>query len=215
MALNPTRESYDVAKQIKATMSGRTFHQHYHILLDIINFMPQQDINYLEIGVFNGASLALVLQSPKVKQAYGVDPLMLAHQTEHLNKNLGKFNIHNTPVTIVKELSCSTEALRQVPQGGINLLFIDGDHTAKGVTADFEKYYGRVAPGGYIVFDDYLDHMYSPQVRPAVDAIVANIRANKYERRFEVIGCLDNITDDYWNIPRKGGNKDFIVKVCD
>lgn len=211
--LRPTNKSYDVAKTIKSTMSGHTFHQHYHILLDLIDFIPKKEITYLEIGVFNGASLSLVLQSPKVTKAYGVDPLILAHQEEHVNANLLKFNIHNTPVTIIKDFSCNPGTLRQIPENGIDLLFIDGDHSAKGVIADFENYYRRMAPGGYIVFDDYLDNLHSPQVRHAVDLIVANMRADKYERKFEIIGCLDNITDDYWDIPREGGNNDFIVKV--
>ena len=37
----------------------------------------------------------------------------------------------------------------------IDLLFIDGDHTKKGVLQDWEDYSNLVTKGGIVVFDDY------------------------------------------------------------
>jgi cephalosporin hydroxylase len=39
----------------------------------------------------------------------------------------------------------------------VDLLFIDGDHTAEGVRTDFELYRGLVRRGGIIVFHDIVD----------------------------------------------------------
>ncbi|MDQ7073504.1 MAG: class I SAM-dependent methyltransferase [Gammaproteobacteria bacterium] len=39
----------------------------------------------------------------------------------------------------------------------VDFLFIDGDHTAEGVTADFNDYKHLVRPGGIIAFHDIVE----------------------------------------------------------
>ena len=69
------------------------------------------------------------------------------------------------------------------------MLFIDGDHTLDGVKNDYVRYSKYVKKGGYIIFDDYLDKTYSPEVKKAVDFIVNNYDLSNYE----IIGSIDNI----------------------
>jgi hypothetical protein len=66
-------------------------------------------------------------------------------------------------------------------------LFIDGDHTYKGVKMDFEMYQELVKPGGFIVFDDYHDEISSPEVKVFVDDLVNNLNG------YEIIGTFKNI----------------------
>jgi cephalosporin hydroxylase len=40
---------------------------------------------------------------------------------------------------------------------GLDLLFIDGDHSFEGVSADFESYESLVRPGGLVVFHDIVE----------------------------------------------------------
>jgi predicted O-methyltransferase YrrM len=47
----------------------------------------------------------------------------------------------------------------------IDLLFIDGDHTYKGVKQDYEMYSPLVAKGGLIVLHDICDHASQPLVQ--------------------------------------------------
>ena len=55
-------------------------------------------------------------------------------------------------------------ALEDVLHGrGIDVLFIDGDHSYDGVRQDFETYARLVRPGGLIAFHDILDHPMYPQ----------------------------------------------------
>ena len=42
--------------------------------------------------------------------------------------------------------------------GEIGLLFIDGDHSYRGVVVDIKAWCGKVVKGGYVVFDDYPGH---------------------------------------------------------
>lgn len=48
---------------------------------------------------------------------------------------------------------------RLVPPGGLDFLFIDGDHTLAGVRQDFETYSPLVKSGGAIVFHDICVHL--------------------------------------------------------
>ena len=66
-------------------------------------------------------------------------------------------------LTCFKGDSSSPEMLRRVKEwlGGeqLDFLFIDGDHTLDGVTADYRTYAPLVAPGGVIAFHDIVpDH---------------------------------------------------------
>jgi hypothetical protein len=69
----------------------------------------------------------------------------------------------------------------------IDVLFIDGDHSYNGVKNDFNLYSPLVKNGGYIVFDDYNDHVSSPEVKPAVNEIVSTLVG------YEIIGTLPNV----------------------
>jgi predicted O-methyltransferase YrrM len=51
------------------------------------------------------------------------------------------------------------EAIKKLlPPDGLDLLFIDGDHTLKGVRQDYEMFSPLVKPGGKIIFHDVAPH---------------------------------------------------------
>jgi cephalosporin hydroxylase len=66
---------------------------------------------------------------------------------------------------------------------GVDLLFIDGDHSRRGVEQDYQMYKGFVRPGGYIGFHDIKDTPEHRRVRCEVsdfwDALVASIRVDR------------------------------------
>ena len=86
----------------------------------------------------------------------------------------------------------------------IDVLFIDGDHSFDGVLADFNMYVDLVDVGGFIVFDDYNDIVYSPEVKQAVDSILPSLVD------FEVIGTLDNNLGAYPSELKEGNC--FVIK---
>lgn len=212
--------AYQKAKYIKENMFGRTFHLHFHILENLANTFEKDDLTYVEIGTFEGGSLSLMMQNKKIKNLISIDPLCIAGQEENLKKNTVKFNIHGSNVQHIKRYSYD-EAIFPILDtlpNGIDILFIDGDHQYQPVINDFNLYYKYVNKGGYIVFDDYQDYRWSPQVMPAVNKIVADIQAGKYSPyKFEVIGCYPNNTGEVVsNIPVHGDmNNEFILKVVD
>jgi cephalosporin hydroxylase len=86
----------------------------------------------------------------------------------------------------------------------IDLLFIDGDHSFNAVISDFNMYSDLVAIGGYIVFDDYNDAIYSPEVKQAVDSLLPSLVD------YEIIGTLENSLGAYPSDLKEGNC--FIIK---
>ncbi len=66
----------------------------------------------------------------------------------------------------------------------IDLLFVDGDHGAEGVTADIQEWVRHVRAGGLIFFHDYGSNHW-PAVKEAVDNLVMD--------KHEMIGMADTL----------------------
>ncbi len=49
----------------------------------------------------------------------------------------------------------TTEVIGQVPDGALDFLYIDGDHTLRGIAIDLIAAYGKVRAGGWIAGDDF------------------------------------------------------------
>jgi predicted O-methyltransferase YrrM len=142
---------------------------------------------YVEIGCFAGATACLMLHKEKIN----VISIDLGHPIPQsmVQENIKRFNVHNNSFIYLEGNSQSQDMVNQLKKitQEIDILFIDGDHTKEGVMNDFLLYHKMVVPGGYVVFDDYNDHEYSPEVKPTVNAIVKN--TNEYE----IIGTIENI----------------------
>jgi len=200
-----TSTSYDIFKRIIDEMKGRTFHHHAHILYDIRTLLGDEKKTYLEIGSYCGASASLVIQHPFSTHVCCIDPLNLPHshycekdsQRKVLEDNLERFKGENS-FELFQAYSNDPTLIKQITDRDIeiDLLFIDGDHSRRGVLNDFYIYHSFVKSGGFIVFDDYLDKYSSPQVRIAVDEIVNDITKNNLP--YEVIGSLRNYQNAFF-----------------
>jgi predicted O-methyltransferase YrrM len=177
-------------------MNGSTMHHHYHILYDLRTILGNEKKIYTEIGTYCGGSASLILQHDFQTEINCIDPLhVLPEQEETLYKNMEKFNKNKNKYNIHKKFSTDHTFLKYLHNTNFttDILFIDGDHTKKGATFDFENYKDFVNPGGFIVFDDYEDYEFSPEVRVAVDEIVSRIDTNK----FNIIGTFKKIKNVY------------------
>ncbi len=172
--MNITAESLELTKQIAAAINNETFHLQYHILFDIANsYEKGRQLNYVEIGCYAGGSACLMLQRPNTN-VISID-LGGPIPKERVMDNVSRLNTHNNSYQYIEANSqypSTANIVKELLNGGkIDILFIDGDHSYAGVQNDFQLYSKMVSNGGYIVFDDYNDHLYSPEVRPAVDTI--------------------------------------------
>ncbi|WP_296639615.1 class I SAM-dependent methyltransferase [Roseinatronobacter sp.] len=119
-----------------------------------------------EIGVWKGDLAQAVLNYvPNVERYILVDPW---RNLPDWNKPLNKSDIEFDAVRAealskvapfqqkVVELRASTkEARAQIADGSLDLVYIDGDHTLRGITIDLISLLPKVRPGGFIVGDDF------------------------------------------------------------
>ena len=110
------------------------------------------------------------------------------------NDNAKLFNINNHEFKILKGNSHDNIIIKTVKEyfpNGIDLLFIDGDHSYNGVKSDFINYFPLVNSGGFIIFDDYLPRKNNPAVK-AIDEI-----KRTYNNKIIDIGLVNDILEVY------------------
>ncbi len=203
--------SNEIVKDISENMHGSTMHHHYHILYDIRTLLGPTKKIYTEIGSFNGGSLSLMLSHDYETEMNCIDPLHLEKTDRSIiEKNIEKYNKHNYKINIMQNFSTDKNLLKKLDETNFktDILFIDGDHSYEGVMNDFNNFEKYVNSGGWIIFDDYEDWEYSPDVKLAVNNIVSNLNKEKYE----VIGNLDNIKNAQDLYGLKKSNEFIIVK---
>ncbi len=180
-------------------------------MYDIRTLLGPGAKKYTEIGSYLGSSAALLLQHPNPTTVTCIDPCNLQTTQEIiLRQNLNLVNIYKRDIFIHKKYSTDHAFVQQLKKDGFttDILFIDGNHSRKGVMSDFNSFHEFVSPGGYIVFDDYNDSKYSPQVRGAVDTIVEQIQGSKYE----IVGALKNYQGALPQVTPDDKSNEFILK---
>lgn len=204
--IKPSLYSIKLTDHIKENMEGNTFHQHFHILWDIRNQMDLKEATYLEIGAFCGASTALMSMSPKKTNIISLD--VDDSKEEIISSNIQKFGLEHNTFQFIAGDSKSKQTIDVVKSlvNGVDILYIDGDHSYNAVIEDFLNYKEFVNKGGYIIFDDYNDWEYCPMVKHSVDYIVNNLLFDE----FEVIGSAKN----YLKAPPKSMeySNEFIIR---
>lgn len=203
-----TLDSITKVNHIINNMENNSFHNHYHILYDICSSIENDNISYLEIGTYAGGSVSLVSSHEKVKNVVSID-LGKPLSKEVPIRNVEKFKNKNCEYRYFEGNSLDKEIKKSVKDyiGLVDILFIDGDHSYDGVINDFINYNDLVKPGGYIVFDDYMDNVYSPKVKDAVDNIVLNFLNGDYE----IYGSLIYPEIEFTNLIKPSSNE-FIIK---
>jgi cephalosporin hydroxylase len=181
-----TLESVLLTQKISEEINNLTFHHHYSVLYDIANEFNNSLINYVEIGCYGGGSACLMLQRPNTN-VISID-LGVPINPEIVKQNVNKLNTLGNQYNYIQANSQKQETVDQLKLlvDTIDILFIDGDHKYQGVCNDFNLYSNLVKSGGYIVFDDYNDYIYSPEVKLAVDYLIKNVNG------YEIIGTLPN-----------------------
>jgi ectoine hydroxylase-related dioxygenase (phytanoyl-CoA dioxygenase family)/predicted O-methyltransferase YrrM len=186
--MNISRESLRQLRCVASEMEGTAFHLHTHILYDMRSTLGVERKKYLEIGCAYGMTTCLMLSHPFPTDCVAVD-LGIPETIEGIvNLNVKRHTFEGNTFKYIKGDSRSGKTILEVIKESTkyDMVFIDGDHTKRGVLSDFQNYADLVEIGGYLIFDDYLDQWDCPDVRKAVDEIVRN-----YGSSFEIIGCLD------------------------
>ena len=157
--------------------------------------LGKENCKILEIGTLFGINLCIV---EELSAAYGmkidyqiIDPLdgyyksgaldIVTKQkinSENFWHNIKKTGLDPNKFELIKGFSHHKRVIDRVEPNSTDLIFVDGDHTKKGVALDIRNYHKKLRKGGFFVFDDYNSKQW-PEVRIAVDA--SHIIKTKFE----------------------------------
>jgi len=204
-----TEESIIKVNDIISKMDGKTFHNHYHIIYDICSSIEEEEITYLEIGAFAGGSASLIASHPKVTKVISIDLGVPIDKSIPMS-NVLKFKHNNCNYEYIQGDSTDKETINTLKNitSNVDILFIDGNHSYDWVIQDFNNYVGFVKNNGYIIFDDYQDSQYSPDVKLAVNDLIKTLDTKK----FEILGSLEYDLISKTNIPELTSSNEFILR---
>lgn len=165
----------------------------YSLWINLINEISKnRKIRVAEIGVWKGEFAQKVLEKcPNIERYYLVDPWRhLDDWKKPLNVSddlferafqttLNSLEFAKDRIAVLR--GTTLEVIDQIEDGELDLVYIDGDHTAKGIVIDLLKLSGKVKTGGVIGGDDYVDNIYHhdprrfdpTMVKPVVNGFVA------------------------------------------
>lgn len=175
----------------RMSRSEISFHQDTKLLgyLTLLSIDLPGDI--LEIGVWKGKSLAFMNRvKQNSRKVIGIDPLELHRQAAELSYY--KNSIYPDGVIIPSYSEIALEKFLQI-SNQLSVLHIDGGHATRHVILDFLLYEKHVVPGGFVLFDDYRDFDYSPEVGPAVDLL----RVGGLFKGYKILGNIAGFESSY------------------
>lgn len=110
-----------------------------------------------ELGCYAGESALLWLSSGKVKSLLCVD-LWSGADSSTVEPVFDRLLAAWMRSGVVKKVKSATvEAAKAVPDGSLDFVYIDADHSYEGCKADIETWLPKIAPGGVIGGHDYCD----------------------------------------------------------
>ena len=186
VALNPTISSTEVLYIIK-------------------QLMGEDCKTVLEIGTLWGGALMTIMQSKYESNFASIDtfngfyPELLGegnadhedgfNTIDKVNKNVNNNNPHQHNFDLIEGSSHDEKVINYVKEhySEVDLLFIDGDHTKKGVLQDWNDYSSLVTKGGIVVFDDYWVGEYEQAAWKKED--------EDGVKWMDVVGAVDEIMD--------------------
>lgn len=158
----------DINEDIK-NIKSNIRHGYVQEMHEILYFIAKklQPKNYLEIGVWHGRSMALVLKASSQTNGYGVDTWaphasFINSTPEEVIKRFQQVDIFNLPTFLtgksyVKLPMCwNADEIPQLFQ----LILVDGDHNYEVAKKDLNLCFAHLDKGGILIFHDIVQHVW-------------------------------------------------------
>lgn len=155
----------------------------------LLERLPSDSVG-AEIGVWKGDFSAAILATVRPRMLHLIDPWRSAADVAHARTLydtaqdkmdsihrgvLRRFEREILDGQVVVHRSISVEAAAEIPEAGLDWVYVDGDHTYEGVKVDIATYRQKVRPGGLVAGDDFVEGgMFESAVKRAVDEAVAS-----------------------------------------
>tara|TARA_Y100000034_G_C6850765_1_gene385968 strand:+ start:8 stop:748 length:741 start_codon:yes stop_codon:yes gene_type:complete len=218
-------DSIDEVERINNDMIGRVAlnkeHGATHILYIIKELMGDDCKKVLDIGTLWGGSVITMMQSSYESQfvsidlfngyyksttGFSEDPVCGGTNTlSSVSANIERHNKHNHSYELVEGSSHNSKVIQKVYsllENSVDLLFIDGDHTKKGVIQDWKDYSSLVKKGGIAIFDDHWsgdlskhawvhkDHWTEPKAMDVVGAFKEIQSESDFSEEWREVGLI-------------------------
>lgn len=136
----------------------------YHLWTNFVNFNKCTDI--CEIGVFKGEFAQILLnKAPSIENYYLIDPWRnLSNWNKPANVKDDEFKrYYDETISRTKFAKEKTTILRgktldvadRIKAESLDFVYVDGDHTLRGITIDLLSIWNKVKPTGFIAGDDF------------------------------------------------------------
>src|SRR5580704_16026714 len=122
--------------------------------------------DFLELGVLRGAFAEHILRHcPSITRYYMLDPWRhLDDWNKPSNNDQPKFDeiyaqaMARTDFARARRIVLrgrTTQMIDEIPDEGLDIAYVDGDHTLRGIAIDLVRTYPKIRPGGILGGDDY------------------------------------------------------------
>lgn len=110
----------------------------------------------VELGIGYGRTTTIMAEIAKHKNQthIAIDNFCQDDGQRYKKHQQDRFNKYNWNKSKLLE-SDTVDAVKKTGKKKVDLLLVDGDHTAEGVTRDIKAWLPRVKKGSYILFHDY------------------------------------------------------------
>lgn len=163
----------------------------------------------VELGIWRGATMEPLLELNPDISYVGIDlyapqpdgecetylPDDNGHEWDHETyyENALRIAAVHPNAKVIRQYTTAPEVLESIPDGSIDLVFIDADHSYNGVRADIDEWLTKVRPGGIICGHDYCDDF--PGVIEAVNESFAG-RVSLYNDTVWAVVVTENDNED-------------------
>jgi hypothetical protein len=135
-------------------------------------FLKNQGLRHVaEIGVYRGEFAAKILASaPSIERYIMIDPWRsIPDWNKPANTDNTTFEAFYLEALAATDFAAhkrqvlrgkTTEVIGQIPDGTLDYVYIDGDHTLKGITIDLLSAWPKVKDGGWVTGDDFCNSIW-------------------------------------------------------
>jgi hypothetical protein len=159
------------------------------------DFISENELRSVaEIGVYRGNFAARILASAAVIDSYTmIDPWRFIpswnkpannsdlYFEECFNSTLKATSFAAAKLRILR--GTTVEVISRIPDASLDFVYIDGDHTLKGIAIDLISIYPKIKDGGWIAGDDFCDSVWQhdPMYEPTMVFPFATYFAEAYD----------------------------------
>ena len=136
------------------------------------SLLQELDVSSMaEVGVYRGHFAARMLDEvPQLERYFMVDPWRhLEDWNKPANKDDDVFEQYYAETMSLTQAHAgkrvvlrgrTVDVVDEIPDGDLDLVYIDGDHTLRGITTDLARWFPKVREGGFVAGDDFCRNIF-------------------------------------------------------